>query len=292
MIRQLDIVRRGLLGVLFGALVALVFSGSALAHTGEWAKFNFCPSTNTEVKKCLYSVTNSGTIILGKKTTPIEKAVTLQGGYGKANSEHVAKFFEATNGITLAKVAQNVPGGLLGIVPPESSPPLVKLLSKFFFENKITGVNAILELAKPASEIQISEFNLLAEEGVALKLPVKVRLENPFLGSACYVGSSSSPLIWNLTTGETAPPAPNKPIKGSSGLLELKEEAQLVELTNNELVDNAWSAPEATGCGGILSFLVDPVINSMLGLPAKAGENTAILKNTISTAASAAVNAH
>ena len=280
MTRQLNIVKRGSLGVLFGALAALVFSGSALAHTGEWAKFNYCPSTKSEVVKCVYSVTNSGKIILGKKETPIEKAVTLQGGYGKATA-HIAKFYEATNGITLAKVPQNVPGGLLGIVPPESAPFLVKLLSKFFFENKITGVNAILELAKPASEIQISEYNLLAEEGVALKLPVKVRLENPFLGSSCYVGSSSSPLIWNLTTGETAPPGPNTAIKGSSGLLELKEEAELAEFTSNELVDNAWSAPEATGCGGVLSFLVDPIINSMLGLPATAGNNTANLKNTI-----------
>ena len=41
---------------------------------------------------------------------------------------------------------------LLGIVPLESSPPLVKLLSKYFFENKIIGVNAMLEFAKPASK--------------------------------------------------------------------------------------------------------------------------------------------
>jgi len=279
--------------VLFGALLALGVSSSALAHTGEFSKFNFCPSTNAEVKKCLYSQTVGGTIILGKKTTPIEVPVTLQGGYGKPNSEtHISKFYEATNGITLSKTPQNVPGGLLGIVPPESSPPLVKLLSKFFFENSITGVNATLELAKPASEIQISEFNLLVEEGLALKLPVKVRLENPFLGSSCYVGSSSNPLIWNLTTGETSPPEPNKPIKGTSGLLEGKEEDEIVALTGNELVENAWAAPEATGCGGILSFLVDPIINGVLGLPAKAGLNTSILKNNIDVASAAAVNLH
>jgi hypothetical protein len=278
---------------LFGALLALGVSSSALAHSGEFSKFNFCPSTNTEVKKCLLSKTVGGTIILGKKTTPIVNEVTLQGGYGKPNSEtHISKFYEATNGITLSKTPQPVPGGLLGIVPPESSPPLVKLLSKFFFENSITGVNATLELAKPASEIQISEFNLLVEEGLALKLPVKVRLENPFLGSSCYVGSSSNPLIWNLTTGETSPPEPNKPIKGTSGLLEGKEEDEIVALTGNELVENAWAAPEATGCGGILSFLVDPIINGVLGLPAKAGLNTSILKNNLDVASAAAVNAH
>jgi hypothetical protein len=278
--------------VLFGALLALGVSQSAFAHTGEFSKFNYCPSTNAEVKKCLDSVTVGGDIILGKKTTPIESPVTLQGGYGKANAEHISKFFEATNGITLSKTPQNVPGGLLGIVPPESSPPLVKLLSKFFFENSITGVKATLELAKPASEIQISEFNLLIEEEVALKLPVKVHLENPFLGSSCYVGSSSSPLIWNLTTGPTAPPGPNTSIHGTSGLLEGKEEDEIITLTGNELVENAWAAPEATGCGGILSFLVDPVIDSELGLPAKAGMNTAILKNNIAISSAAAVNLH
>jgi hypothetical protein len=291
--RQLDTVKRGFMVALFGALLALGVSSSALAHTGEFSKFNFCPSTNTEVKKCLYSVTVGGEIILGKKTTPIEVPVTLQGGYGKAAAgTHISKFYEATNGITLSKTPQNVPGGLLGIVPPESSPPLVKLLSKFFFENKITGVNATLELAKPASEIEISEFNLTVEEGLALKLPVKVHLENPFLGSSCYVGSSSSPLIWNLTTGETSPPGPNTSIKGSAGQLEGKEEDEIIALLGNELVENAWSAPEATGCGGILSFLVDPVINSILGLPAKAGVNTSILKNNIDVASAAAVNLH
>src|ERR1700722_1128894 len=291
--RQLDSVRRGCMMALFGALLALGVSSSALAHSGEFSKFNFCPSTNTEVKKCLLSKTVGGTIILGKKTTPIVNEVTLQGGYGKPNSEtHISKFYEATNGITLSKTPQPVPGGLLGIVPPESSPPLVKLLSKFFFENSITGVNATLELAKPASEIQISEFNLLVEEGLALKLPVKVRLENPFLGSSCYVGSSSTPLIWNLTTGETSPPEPNKPIKGTSGLLEGKEEDEIVALIGNELVENAWAAPEATGCGGVLSFLVDPIINGVLGLPAKAGVNTSILKNNLDVASAAAVNAH
>jgi hypothetical protein len=278
---------------LFGVLLALGASSSALAHTGEFAKFNYCPSTKTEVKKCLYSVTTGGKIILGKKTTPIVNEVILQGGFGAANeTTNISKFYEATNGVTLSKAAQPVPGGLLGIVPPESSPPLVKLLSKFFFENSITGVNATLELAKPASEIEISEFNIEIEEGLALKLPVKVHLENPFLGSSCYVGSSSSPIIWNLTAGTTNPPLPNTAISGTSGLFEGIEEDKIVKLLGNELVENAWSAPEASGCGGILSFLVDPVINLELGLPAKAGTNTAILVNNIAVASAKAVNNH
>jgi hypothetical protein len=280
------------IGVLAVAMGALAIAGSASAHTGEWAKFNYCPSTKAGVFKCINAVTSGGEIILGKKTVPIVKPVTLQGGLSEANEEFIATFFDATNGVTLSKTPQAVPGGLLGIVPPESSPPLVKSLSKFFFENGLTGVNATLELAKPASEIKVSELNLVSEEGVALKLPVKVHLENPFLGSSCYVGSSSSPLIWNLTTGKTSPPPPNTSISGTGGLLEFKEEAQIAQINGAKLVDNAWSAPTASGCGGILSFLVNPIINSQIGLASPAGKNTAILKNTITIALAEAVNAH
>ncbi len=278
--------------VLGAAVAALCLPAAASAHTGDFAKFNQCPSHTAGVVHCLYSVTNSGEIVLGKKTTKIEHPVTLQGGYSEENAEGFSTFYAASNGETLTKAAQNVPGGLLGIVPPESSPPLVKLLSKFFFENSITGVTATLELAKPASEIKLSNFNLLVEEGVALYLPVKVHLENPFLGSSCYVGSSSSPIIWPLTTGTTSPPEPNKPITGKPGFVELKDNFEIAELKENTLVENAWSAPAATGCGGILSFLVDPVIDSMIGLPSSAGHNTAILNNTIDTATVGSVNAH
>jgi hypothetical protein len=291
MLKQMKAVRYGYRVVLGGVVAGLCVPAAALAHTGEFAKFNYCPSTTTGVVHCLYSVTNGGEIILGKKTTPIVNKVTLQGGYSK-EVEGFSTFYAATNNETLSKTAQPVPGGLLGIVPPASSPPLVKLLSKYFFENEITGINATLELAKPASEIRLSTFNLEIGEEIALKLPVKVHLENPFLGSSCYVGSSSSPLIWNLTTGTTSPPEPNKPITGKPGFVESKDENEIIQLNENSLVENAWSTPGASGCGGILSFLVDPVIDSVIGLPSAAGNNTSILNNTIDTATVGSVNAH
>jgi len=282
--------RRGALAtaLLAVALAALGLTATAQAKlTGEYTRFANCPYTNLEVKKCLLSTTTSGEVVLGKKKVPIEKPVVLQGGAGK-QVEGIAPFFAASNGITLSKAPQNVPGGLLGIVPEASSPALVKALIKFFLENSLTGVNSTLELAKPASEIRVSENNLAAEEGVALKMPVMVHLENPFLGKSCYVGSSSSPIIWNLTTGKTAPPAPNTSISGKAGFIEFLEEGSVAFLKEAKLVDNAWSAPKATGCGGILSFLVSPIINAQLGTTT-AGNNTAILNNTIYIAAAAAV---
>jgi hypothetical protein len=270
------------------ALAALGLAGTAQAKlVGNYTKFAQCPYTNLEVKKCIYSTTESGEVVLGSKKVPIEKPVVLQGGYGKA-VEGYAPFFAAANGITLSKAPQNVPGGLLGIVPEASSPFLVKALIKFFLENSLTGVNSTLELAKPATEIVVSENNLASESGVALKMPVKVHLENPFLGKNCFVGSSTSPIIWNLTTGETSPPAPNTKITGKAGFIEFLEEGRIALTKENVLVDNAWSAPAPSGCGGILSFLVTPIIKAQLGTTT-AGHNTAILKNTLYIASGAAV---
>lgn len=272
------------------ALAALGLAGSASAKlTGEFTRFEQCPYSNLEVRKCLYSPTEGGEVVLGTKKVPITKTAVLQGGFGKPNEETgFSKFYEAKNGITLSKAAQSVPGGLLGIVPPEKSPTLVKLLSAFFFENSLTGVNSTLELAKPASEIKISENHLAEKEGVALKMPVKVHLENPFLGKSCFVGSSGSPIWWELTTGVTAPPAPNKPIEGFAGELTLLEEGSVLRLDKAVLVDNSWSAPGASGCGGIIAFLVNPIINAQIGLPSAAGKNAAILKNTIWVASAVA----
>jgi hypothetical protein len=270
-----------LTAMLAAALTTLAFAGSASAKlTGEFTKFQFCPWTNPEVTRCINSLNTGGEVVLGNKKTPIVNPVTLQGGYSTPE-EGPSKFFAATNGVTLSKAAQPVPGGLLGIVPPESSPPLVKALSKFFFENGLTGVNSVLELAKPASEIKISQDALAEGVGVALKLPVKIKLENPFLGKNCYVGSSSSPVYWNLTSGTTSPPGPNTPISGFPGEIEFLEEGRILGLSKSKLVDNAWAAPSASGCGGILSFLVNPIINGQVGLPAAAGRNTAILENTV-----------
>jgi hypothetical protein len=278
------------------ALAALGLAGSAQAKlTGNYTKFAQCPYTNEELLKCIYSVTTSGEVVLGSKKVPIVNPVTLQGGYGEAVEEkegaEFAKFYGATNGITLSKTPQPVPGGLAGIINcKEISDFFLRIACEVTFENGLTGLNATLELAKPASDIRVSENNLAGEIGTALQMPVKVHLENPFLGSGCYVGSSSSPLTWKLGTGTTAPPAPNKAISGSTGEIEFLEEGRILVSKNSKLVDNSWSAPGASGCGGFpAELLLNPIINAAAGVPAAAGKNTAILKGTLNVASALAV---
>jgi hypothetical protein len=284
----------------FAALLVVVlgsfaFAGGASAKlTGEFKKFEFCPYTTPTVERCLNALTTGGEVVLGSKKVPIVNPVTLQGGYTEpaeeGPEEGYAKFFAATNGVTLSKAAQPVPGGLAGLVRcNEISNFLLRISCEATFENGVTGVDSVLELAQGAGGIRINESHLAEGLGIALKMPVRVHLENPFLGSSCYVGSSTNPIRWELTAGETNPPPPNTKITGKTGEVEFLEKARILRLNGAVLVDNAWSAPAASGCGGLFSFLIDPIVNASSGLPAAAGKNTAILKNTILTTTSFAL---
>jgi hypothetical protein len=284
------------------ALALTAFAGLGAASdafakepTGDFARFKQCPRFTTGVNLCFYSNVFGGKVTLHKQTVPINEdkkhELILQGGIAKEEaSPFHEKFVAALNGETLSKTPQNVPGGLSGLVNCteikgegllKPLAELAKALCKEVFENKTTGVQAITELARPASEIGISKNALLEEEGVALSLPVKIRLENTLLGSECYIGSSTTPVMLNLTTGRTHPNAPNSPINGRVGEIFQKDEFNLIEIPNNLLVNNEFAAPEATGCGGIFSILIDPLVNSKIGLPAVDGLNTAIQEANI-----------
>jgi len=258
-------------------------AGSASAKlTGNYTRFANCPYKNPEASKCILATTVGGEVVLGSKTVPIVNPAVLQGAYGEGDAEGNAKFIAPTSGPALSKAPQPVPGGLAGLVNcKEITNFILKTSCEWTFENGVTGVNATLELARPASEIVVNENNLGGEIGTALKLPVKIHLENPFLGSSCYVGSSSSPIIWNLTSGTTNPPPPNKPIKGTAGELEFLEGGSILETKGTTMVDNSWAAPGVNGCGGLLSLVLDPVVDVSAGLPAAAGKNTAVLVNDI-----------
>jgi hypothetical protein len=270
------------------ASFALTATAFAIEPTGDFAKFKQCPRFTTGVEVCLYSETLSGEVTLNKQTVPIEKTIVLQGGISNfgTSTEH---FVGALNGETLSKTPENVPGGLAGLINCNEIKGgglaiLARTTCKATFENGLTGVNAVTELAKPASEIGISTENLENREGTALSLPVKVHLENPLLGSSCYIGSNSNPMTLNLTTGRTSPPEPNEPISGKVGVVTAHDEFNLLEVENNTLVDNAFAAPEATGCGGALAIVLNPIVNAKLGLPSAAGKNTAIQNNLLKEA--------
>ena len=114
---------------------------------------------------------------------------------------------------------------------------------------------------------------------------MKIKLSNAILGSNCYIGSESSPVQLNFTTGTSRQPG-----SAPAGELSFNESFTLITFSGGKLVDGTYSAPAAHGCGGFFSFLVDPLVNSILGLPAESG-NTAVLEGVLEDANAEAVKA-
>ena len=271
------------------ALVAAMLVPSqafASSHnpTGEFEPFAECPLNNEAVEGCIYSKSDGGYFLMGAKEVPLVNPVVLQGGLAKG------VFVGAENGETLSKTPQPVPGGLLGIVAPKWWPQWIQDWFNNGINEGLTGVTATVELAAPASEVKISTTNLILEKGTAISLPVKIKLSNALLGSNCYIGSNSNPVVIDFTSGETSPPPPNEPIHGSKGTLEFGGGGKIIKLSGGQLVNNSFAAPEADGCGGwLLSYFIDPLVNSLVGLPSPAGTNTAILEGVLESANANAV---
>jgi len=231
------------------------------------------------------------------------KTITLQGGaVPTGNPENPKEYFvlPAANGESMSKTELNVPGGLLDLVNCEEIKgkgiweTIERGTCKAIFENKTTGVTATTEIVANATNPSILNVRALSREtGTALVLPVRVHLKNPLLGNSCYIGSEASPIEMRLTTGATSPKSPNKSISGAFGDPETLEENELtlLRVTNDSLVDNAFSVPVAEGCGEFFSFLIDPLVDSKLKLPSEDGYNTAILNGTLNTATAEAVEA-
>lgn len=250
--------RRGRLAVAVAVAASLATLGiapSALAASfqKQFAPFATCPVNTPGVTQCLVSKVTSGEFIIGNNTVPINKTILLKGGYKPSTHEIVPP----TDGETLSKTPLVLPGGLLGI----------ELLGN------LTEVTVTAELAGTAHLFLAN----IGGAGPLVSLPLKTKLDNPLLGPACYIGSDSEPITLSLTDGTTNPPPPNVSISGKSGEPVIEAEGRIIGLDNNTLVDNAFAAPGANGCAGILAPVVDLSVDLKAGIPAAAGKNTAIM---------------
>jgi len=253
-----------LLATVAGVMVAFAMVGSAAqAKTPNpgYTQFAGCPSPeeNAAVVTCIRSDITGGHFQMGSKTVPIEKPLTLSGGVKEGFGP---LFYNASGG--LSKVKQRVPGGVIGLTG-------LTWLAEFLGSDALT-LYATTELAGTP----------LILGAAAAQLPIKVHLENStgVLGKNCYIGSTASPIVLNLTTGTTSPPLPNKPISGTVPEVEFEEEREILELNNGVFVDNSFAAPGANGCVltlfGVIPFSLNSLVNLQSGLPSPAGKNETV----------------
>jgi hypothetical protein len=262
------------------AFTALSGSAMAAAPTGDYTDFKYCPYNNTAVTSCVYSKTTSGSFKLGNANVPITAAtpIILQGGITGEGGAGPEPFVPAVGADTLSKTKLKVPGGLIGLVDTGGfTGALISL-----FNAAVASANDVYATAELVGPVQFSLSNVLNQTGTGVALPVRIHLENPFLGSGCYIGSSSNPVRLNLTTATTSPPPPNTPITGSPGFLTFNPDFTVITSTGVKLVDNSFAAPAATNCGFLLldRLLITAAVNLKEGLPAAAGKNAAIQEGT------------
>jgi len=270
---------------------ALALSGSAMAAapTGDYADFKYCPYTNPNVLTCVHSKITSGSFKLGNANVPITAStpITLQGGIGQENYPNGAPFYNAVGADTLSKTPLKVPGGLIGLVDTGGfSGFLISL-----FNAAVASVNDVYATAEQAGPVEFYPTQtLFTGESPGIKLPIRVHLENPFLGSNCYIGSTANPVRLVLQTGTTAPPAPNTPISGAFGTQTFNNDFSVLTANGIKLVDNSFAAPAATNCGYLLldRLIITAAVNLKEGLPAAAGKNTAIQQGVAKSGSAAA----
>ena len=229
--------------------VSLLFASSAGA---AFPNFSDCPRSS--VNECVDIQSVSGSLEIKGFTVPLGQSLEIRGGFRTETEPPTFVPVTGTTGFFSRSI--RVPGGLLGL--------------EFWIPGN--EVLAIAQLAGSPSSIVLSIGN-----PTTIRIPLKVKLENPILGGSCYIGSNSNPARMNLTTGTTSPPPPNRPITGNVG--ELRFEGNTLIIRNSTVVDNAFAVPGATGCG--LLGIASPLVNLRLGLPSAAGNNTSILTNNI-----------
>ncbi|MFG2404539.1 hypothetical protein ACGFR8_09455 [Streptomyces brevispora] len=279
--------RTGLLAAGAAAVVAIPLtplSASAAVTAanlnGHWAPFSRCPVDDPAmlaadgqdlVASCVSSYSPSGAIKLGS-TEATTGANDMQFGVIQDTAAGTFKVVPPAGGAIIG-APTSIPGGLLGLMCP-SDIPVVSAVCRQITDVSLNKVKATVESAGTPTE-----FNLMAGLSTGqpiVKLPVRIHLENPLLGSNCYIGSAADPVI--LRPQNTTAPAVAIQRFDGDGTPNATEGAMLrFALTGNNQGDTTFSVPKATGCGlgGVLSWAV----NLKTGLPSASGNNHLTLNN-------------
>lgn len=272
------------IGAVTVAAVALP-TGAAHATTlgGDWASFTRCPVNASamlaadgvnNVAQCSDTATSGGSIVLGNTTAPVGNS-DLQVGIVTDTSTFNSTPVAPSGGAIVADPS-TIPGGLLGLMCP-SSVPVVSQLCASITNATLNKVTATIEAAGNPTSV-----NLGAAFGAGqtiISLPVKIQLSNPILGSNCFIGSNSSPIVLN-PQNSVAPPNGTFDTFDANGTSDPNGAFQLLNVSGSSIVDNTFAVPGASGCGGpVVDLAVDPVLDLKEGLPSASGHNHLTLNN-------------
>ncbi|MZD10166.1 hypothetical protein GTW43_34570 [Streptomyces sp. SID5785] len=261
-------------------LASVTPSSAATELNGAWAPFTRCPVDDPamlaadgrqDIAICIASSSASGSIKLGNTQVPTGRT-DLQAGV-LTHADGTTTVVSPAGGALVADSAQ-LPGGLLGLMCPADDIPVISDLCRKITDATLNRVDATIE-----SVNNPSEFQLLA--GVAqgkpiIALPVRIKLENPLLGSKCYIGSAKDPIV--LRPQNTTAPAVKTQRFDPDGTTNATGVMGQISALGATQGDAAYTAPGANGCG--LLGALDWAVNLKTGLPAGSGTNNVVLNDT------------
>jgi hypothetical protein len=91
--------------------------------------------------------------------------------------------FGPEDGNVMSKTPIPVPGGLSGVPSLHLLPTSLGSLETLGTD--VGGVTATTEVAGPPSAVELSIENLISNAGIAIQMPVQIKLNNPLLGEDC-----------------------------------------------------------------------------------------------------------
>jgi hypothetical protein len=236
--------------VALASMAALASAASAAKPAPPYEDFAGCPSEAEQpfVGDCLKLDFFSGHIGFGNREISVTNPIIMRGGLEQETGNFL---YNSEGGIV--PVQQTVPGGLVGLTG-------YKWLDEALGKSNLLKLYATVELAG-----QPGSFN-----EPAFTVPVRLHLENPFLGNSCFVGSTAHPITLNLLT------------ENETGALEPEagRPKVLVSSSPGTLFDSTYSVPAATGCEfnfGPVHTPINDLINSRYALPSASGTDSTVL---------------
>ncbi|WP_320672573.1 hypothetical protein [Patulibacter defluvii] len=244
------------------ALLGLAASAStAMAGGDPPPSFARCPTGNPDVLSCMVIQSTGGYLRMNNTTVDLGDSIKIEAGLSQDANYNVT-VVPPTSGSALTAKPIKIPGGLLGL------------------DASIFGANDVYATAK------LVGTPVLNFDTYSLKLPIKIELDNAFVGPNCQIGSESNPIILDTITGTTNPPPPATPMTGHPGDIQFPD-PYVTEVQGNVTVDNAFAVGEANNCGWFGGYFINPLVNLKVGLPSAAGKNaTSVTANIFLKAAS------
>jgi NHL repeat len=238
------------------------------AGPGLWTPFTRCPvddpamlATDGAILSsiCVASNSTHGSIQIGGLPPTITGNSNLQGGLVADLNAGILTFIAAPGGSLIADPATVTAGGVTVIATVESA-------------------------GTP------TEFDLLAGISVGmpiLRLPVKIHLvgQTVDLGPSCFIGSEADPIVLHPANTDVSNAMLDFQMFDADGTPNPNGAFGSLVVTGTTQGDSSFAVPEASGCGPNGDGSLNAVVNSVVGLPSPAGNNTLVLEDASSALA-------